>query len=216
MTRLIYVEIQNFDKRKYEELLSLFSEKTQKEVLKLKKWESGYIRLLSKMLLLKGMQCFNMVDFSFDLLQYTVYGRPFFNDSIDFNISHTNNCAVCIISDSLKVGVDVEEIRNIDLDDFSESFDAGEWRSLTESPAPIHTFFNYWTRKEAIIKADGRGMNIPLSTVNVQDSIASIEGNTWHLKEIKLPAANNYAIHIATNELPGDNELEIIRFTDYY
>jgi len=214
MTRLIYVEIDILDKRKYEDLLTLFSEKTRNEVLKLKKWESGYIRLLSKMLLLKGMQDFNIVDFSFDLLQYTAYGRPFFNDGIDFNISHTSKCAVCIISDSLKVGVDVEEIRNIDPDNFSESFNADEWLSITESPAPIHTFFNYWTRKEAIIKADGRGMAIPLSSVNVQHNLVKVEDNVWYLKEVKLPSANNI-VHIATNKLLGDDELEIIRLAGY-
>ena len=214
MTRFIYVEIEAFDKHKYEELLTLFPEKTRNEVLKLKKWESGYVRLLSKMLLLKGMQCFNMAEFSFDLLQYTVYGRPFFNANIDFNISHTNKCAVCVISDSLKVGVDVEEIRNIDLNDFSESFNADEWRSITESPAPIHTFFNYWTRKEAIIKADGRGMYIPLLSVNVQNNLVKVEDNVWYLREVKLPSANNI-VHIATNKLLGDDELEIIRLADY-
>lgn len=88
-----------------------------------------------------------------------------------FNLSHTKGLtllAVCLDSD---LGVDVEAVRSMsDFEDIAEShFSRREIASLraVDPSDRQRAFFRCWTRKEALLKAHGRGLSIPLDSFAV-------------------------------------------------
>ena len=85
-----------------------------------------------------------------------------------FNTSASANRALIAISGKIPVGVDIEYMRPIDEihDIASKYFSAQERDSLAELPRDLQPggFYRIWTSKEAIIKADGRGLSMPLNS----------------------------------------------------
>ena len=88
-----------------------------------------------------------------------------------FNMAHSENLAIyAFASDGEEVGVDIEVIRSVDeLGLAKVCFSDLEQNALNQlAPAArLGAFFNGWVRKEAIIKADGRGMSLPLDSFSV-------------------------------------------------
>ena len=46
-------------------------------------------------------------------------------------------------------------------------FSPAEQRAVAGDPDPMHAFYRVWSRKEAVIKADGRGVSIGLDRFDV-------------------------------------------------
>jgi 4'-phosphopantetheinyl transferase len=72
----------------------------------------------------------------------------------------------CAITEERDVGIDVESVRNGPIVDrvSDRHFSSSEIETLARvsSAARAQTFFDYWTLKEAYIKARGMGFGIPL------------------------------------------------------
>jgi 4'-phosphopantetheinyl transferase len=90
---------------------------------------------------------------------------------LGFNLSHSDDLAICAVGWNRNIGVDVEKIRaDVRGEDLARRyFSAGELQSLLQL-APdrrAEGFFTCWTRKEAYVKARGDGLNIPLDSFDV-------------------------------------------------
>lgn len=88
-----------------------------------------------------------------------------------FSLSHSNGVALCALSRSRRVGVDVEWVRPLtDMEPIAERvFSAEElplFLALPESTKE-RAFFELWTRKEACVKAVGLGLSAPLRALTV-------------------------------------------------
>ena len=97
------------------------------------------------------------------------YGRPALShpsgSEIAFNISHTRGLVVCAIAREPEIGVDVEDAsRGVGPDLARRFFSPSEADALDRLDEPARTarFFEYWTLKEAYIKARGMGLSLPL------------------------------------------------------
>ena len=95
------------------------------------------------------------------------HGRPFVEGlPLDFNLAHTEGMIACLVSDVPSPGVDVEFMsRRGRLDEVAEHFFARpECEDLrrTGEAGKRRRFFDYWTLKEAYIKARGLGLVLPL------------------------------------------------------
>ncbi len=124
-----------------------------------------------------------------DLIQTSSHNRPYLAGSqTDFNISHSGNYVICILSSNTRVGIDVEHRRKVDLEDFSRTMNPHQWSEIQSSANPYDTFFRYWCMKESVIKADGRGLSIPLTDIIFDDHKVSYDGNLWHLSPFKIDA----------------------------
>jgi len=161
--------------------------------------------------------CLPPAEIAFD---YTRYGRPFiaprefpiFPPGLEFNLSHTRTLAVLAIARSLKVGVDLEEIRPIELSVAQHVFSTGEQKAL-RSLLPeqfLAAFYRCWTRKEAISKAEGLGLNMEFSSFSVSlrpteppciVDAGGILSRAWFLHD--LPAIDDAIGALATSDLPG-------------
>lgn len=91
--------------------------------------------------------------------------------NVGFNLTHCGELALIAIGPG-DVGVDLESVyRSVDSMAivrrfFSDQERAG-FESLPEGAARDLLFFRVWTRKEAVVKAVGRGLSCPLSSFTV-------------------------------------------------
>jgi 4'-phosphopantetheinyl transferase len=88
------------------------------------------------------------------------------NACLSFNISHTHSLIVLGVTKGRALGVDVENLcaREASLDIADRYFAPQEVAVLTAAPRHQQQFrfFEYWTLKEAYIKARGMGLSLPL------------------------------------------------------
>lgn len=125
---------------------------------------------------------------------YSDQGKPSLaNQTLQFNLAHSQGLALIAISLDRPVGVDLEQIRAIaDLNALTQRF-----FSFTEHAAicslPLDqqpkAFFRYWTCKEAYLKATGdglsklKGLEISLRS-NQSACLANVSQHEWHLQEL--------------------------------
>ncbi|MBI3234374.1 MAG: 4'-phosphopantetheinyl transferase superfamily protein [Bacteroidetes bacterium] len=179
----------------------------QGKVRKYKRWQDAQSSLLGKNLLIKGLKKYGFHKSVLHDIRYTPYMRPYFPNNINFNISHSGNCVVCAISSDFELGIDVEEIRPIVIRDFDSQFNENEMSNIYGSDDKLFAFYDLWTKKEAVIKADGRGMSVPLKSVVLDNfSQVMLKDRKWHVKQIDLNSL--YCINIAAAGCL-DNKLRI-------
>jgi len=136
----------------------------------------------------------NLFDESLNLenIKTSKFNRPYLPDSrADFNISHSGDFVVCVLSADSRVGIDIEQKRDVDLKDFARTMNTNQWTEIYTSNNPLDTFFKFWTMKESVIKADGRGLSIPLTEIILDQGKVSYDGNLWHLYPFKIDANHN-------------------------
>jgi len=96
------------------------------------------------------------------------WGRPFAlgDTGLHFNLSHTRGMLCVVVAHHEAVGVDVEYLaRSGETVAVAHRYFApAELSALAALPEPLQrdAFFDFWTLKEAYIKARGRGLGIPL------------------------------------------------------
>jgi len=95
-----------------------------------------------------------------------IFARPEGTPDLRFNISHTDGLIACAVTIGREVGVDVEHIgRHLTHDVAGRFFAPEEVTELRGLPLEDQqrVFFDYWTLKEAYIKARGFGLALPLA-----------------------------------------------------
>jgi 4'-phosphopantetheinyl transferase len=110
---------------------------------------------------------------------YSPFGRPApiapsgcpGQRALDFNLSHSGDLALFALARGRKVGVDVERISaDVDWEPMAERFfSPRESAALRALPPGVRreAFFTCWTRKEAVVKARGEGLSLPLDRFDV-------------------------------------------------
>jgi 4'-phosphopantetheinyl transferase len=107
---------------------------------------------------------------------YEASGKPRLDgpnaNSLSFNVAHSEDVALIAIIRSGSVGVDIEAIRPLTTDLWGlakEHFSPREQAELTqiEKEQRLPAFYRGWTRKESIVKADGRGLAAALEKIEV-------------------------------------------------
>jgi 4'-phosphopantetheinyl transferase len=108
------------------------------------------------------------------VFEQSEFGKPRIadnRDAFEFNMSHSGGVALYAFAHGCAIGVDIERFRIIP--------DAGALVSHYFSPLEraefdrqgtgvrMQAFWNGWTRKEAYIKATGRGLSMPLDEFTV-------------------------------------------------
>ncbi len=146
----------------------------------------------------------NVITFS-----YNANGKPFLeNTNIEFNISHSNDIAVYAFTQSSPIGVDIEKAKETYEDAVAKRyFSEEEYADLNAMPdsEKAQTFYRIWSRKEAVIKALGKGIIYPLSSfsVPVVDSYEplrlTVEGAEWHLQSMQID--ENYQSAFVTQQV---------------
>jgi 4'-phosphopantetheinyl transferase len=104
------------------------------------------------------------------------HGKPFLpvgpgGPAPAFNLSHSGDLALIAVAAGGRLGVDVERIDpDRDVDPIADRFFSAREAATLAVLAPSlrrRAFYACWTRKEAYLKALGRGLSIPLKSFSV-------------------------------------------------
>lgn len=102
---------------------------------------------------------------------FNAYGKPEIAPEqaslpIRFNLSHTDGLVLCAVVLEHDVGVDIENLQrkpvNPNIAEHFFSRQEAEWLNALPEWQRSTRFFEYWTLKEAFIKAKGMGLSLPL------------------------------------------------------
>lgn len=114
-------------------------------------------------------------------IYYNAFGKPFISSEIDFSISYSLTTTVLGFLKNGIIGVDVEQIKTIDFNVYKEYFTTNEWEFINKSLFSTSTFFKFWTRKEAVAKALGKGAFLEFNSIEVIEDILLIEDKRLYL-----------------------------------
>lgn len=156
------------------------------------------------------------IDFS-----YSKFGKPSIistqnTENVFFNLSHSGNLALCIVSSIIDIGVDVELRKPIqDVLDIAKLVCTEEEYKILLNDGEKNlqkNFYRIWTRKEALVKALGVGLSCSLNCLSVtfleNDSPKLLKLNWrkespagWHLGGLDIQGNYTGAYAIKVNEL---------------
>jgi 4'-phosphopantetheinyl transferase len=95
------------------------------------------------------------------------HGKPSV-DGLQFNLSHSADRALVAVHPSLPVGIDIEEMREVEFTAIAErNFSPAERADLAAAPDVRAAFYRIWCGKEAFIKLIGEGLHFPLHAFDV-------------------------------------------------
>lgn len=177
---------------------------------KFHQWHDRCAHLYGRLLLLTALKNFGYADGVLNQICYSKYSRPYLNDDIDFNISHSGEYVLCAIGQGVRLGVDVEKIRTVNFDDFKSTMTPEEWYGISSDAQPMRAFFKYWSIKESVVKANGCGLSVPLQNIRINGSTAECFGEKWYLNHFLKD--ENYSTAIACNKDIGEIEIQLINF----
>ena len=153
----------------------------------------GYLRMILAYYLDQSPEEFKFI--------YNKYGKPSLdavNSNIQFNISHSDKLILYGFTRCREIGVDIELIRTSEdsiqiLDHFFSEIEKEEFKTIPEKKKQ-EAFYTCWTRKEAYIKARGKGLSIPLDCFSVTLSPGcparlikadkDSEVSQWYMKDV--------------------------------
>lgn len=172
----------------YNKAYQLISKDRKEKVDKLKFINDKKLSILAEIILKKALKELNLNN-NIEYI-YNEYKKPYLKNNVFFNISHSGEYVICVLSDN-EVGCDIEYIRDIDLKIAKKYFNNDEYQSIINSNNKLDTFYRYWTLKESYIKLLGLGLNLELDSFKIDISnklnfTQNINNNLYYLKEVDI------------------------------
>jgi len=142
-----------------------------------------YQRIIGLELLQEAINELKLNDkISLNDINYNEYGKPFLTTNFDFSISYTKDCVFLGTCEGGKIGIDAEIWIEKDIKPYEEYFSKKEWKIICSSNQPSKCFFEFWTRKEAFVKAIGIGVYMDLSSFEVIENLIEYNGEKWKIE----------------------------------
>jgi 4'-phosphopantetheinyl transferase len=208
----------NIDDKIINNIFSILDKDRVERILKFKFKEDRYRALMSDILsgyLICDYLNIKMKDI---LISRNEYGKPYLeNKDIFFNNSHSGKWVVCGIS-KYEVGIDVEKIKNIDINIAKRFFHKDEYLYLLKNENKKDFFYKLWTLKESFIKADGRGLSLGLDSFcilpdrNPLRALYNNELSEYYLKNYNF--LKDYKVSVCSKSKDFKDDIVVLEF-DY-
>ena len=178
---VLYADVSKLDINKEYPQLSQYR---KEKIKKLKQEKDKKLSLGAELLLIKAIKTYYPKTVLPLEIETNQFGKPTIKGVSDFyfNLAHSQDIAVCAISDK-PLGVDTEHISRV-----SKKI---RDRYFTENEKKLD--FGYiWTRKEAVVKAEGTGITVGLDTFDVSNDTTTLNGRTYTLQTFKSEVSDHY------------------------
>ena len=202
----------------FHELETLISEERYKKMQRYH-FEIDKIRsLFAEILLRYGLKKNFSIEGAQIQFETNEYGKPHLkeNSHIHFNVSHSGDWVICAIS-SKPVGVDVEQMKERNIDIAERFYAEEEYESLLACENVSELFFKYWTLKESYVKAEGKGMSISFNSFafHIGDEITlTVEKEICTKYQFQVyKIAEDFEVATCSME-PIEGKFQIISLTD--
>lgn len=172
----------------YQELLRTMPENDRVRTIKYKRPADQRRTLLGRSLLQLMMN--NHGAGYLEQLEFGSEGKPYTKKGPSFNIAHSDDYVVLgfLTENGAEMGVDIERIQDLDFKAMGKQvFCNEELDYLSNATDEKSTFFELWTRKEALLKAHGSGFMVDPKTVNCLGE-SQTDSMEYQLQEIDVDA----------------------------
>ncbi len=178
MTQVTEAEVQR--------MLPLVDEQRRDEALRYRFLFGQFACLKSWLMLKELLKTLGVNDLK---MERNEHGKPFLvhHPEVHFNLSHCKN-GIAVVVDSSPVGIDIESFRTDNIALVNKTMNAAEAEWIRASSAPVETFTQFWTKKEAVLKLRGTGI--------VDDLHHVLDGNGYRL-ETHVDREKHYAWSVA-------------------
>jgi len=131
---------------------------------------------------------------------YNEHKKPYLlfpsNSRLTFNLAHSHDRAVYAFGLDHALGIDIEKMTETDHHALAQRyFSTQEKNELNALPQAEKKegFYRLWTRKEALLKAVGKGLSIPLASFSVSSKniieTVSLMDQPWQLIPLSIDPA---------------------------
>jgi 4'-phosphopantetheinyl transferase len=132
-------------------------------------------------------------------ITYNAWGRPELAGGPFFNLSHAGRSALFAIDELAPVGVDIEiDVLAAEQAWFDAILSARERAEFDAEHPAASTLLRLWVRKEAIVKAMGRGFSVAPDALDI--GLRDVDVHKWWPVEID---ANGVSCSLVLLDLPG-------------
>ena len=197
MVRLYAINVQeSMRENNFKELLLYITNEKANRILKFRYIADAYRTMLGELLIRYAVYQKSGCDN--DEIIISNKGKPYliYPKGIFFNISHSGNWVVGATADA-PLGIDIEYIKS----------ERQYIMSAESEHVQRERFYQIWTLKESYIKADGRGLNIPLNSFDVvskRDNQYLVENslqNKYKKFSVKWKDSYFVSVHSLDNEI---------------
>jgi 4'-phosphopantetheinyl transferase len=190
-----------------EKLIATFPQSIINKIAAYKNRADRQSRILGKLMLVQLIKDFGL-GLSIHDLRYSPFNKPYFDARFNFSIAHAGGMVACAATIDHPIGIDIEKNNPIDIALYREQLTASEWSLICHASDTQGAFYNIWTKKEALLKALGRGVDADFSHIDVSGDEAAIDNTTYRFSRVEI--GEGYVCHMATTG--AGNEIEAREF----
>jgi len=130
---------------------------------------------------------------------YSEHQKPFLAtnnpEHIEFNLSHSQDKALLALNLNYPIGIDIEKMRDTYNPAIVDRYFSPEEKTAfnkLQASEKLPAFYRVWVRKEAIVKAIGKGLYISLAeidiSINKETEMLETDKQIWFLSMLKTPS----------------------------
>lgn len=141
--------------------------------------------------LLGGMLIYNNLKIEESEIKYNKLGKPYIENGVFFNISHSKEYVVFVKSEE-KIGIDIELINDKNMNIIDYAYSENEKDYILDSKdnySTIERLTKLWTVKESLFKASGSEKYVEpknINTIDIKDQSIVFSNNSYDYMNIKF------------------------------
>lgn len=90
--------------------------------------------------------------------------------------------------------------QEIELSTFKDQMTENEWKGIMQAGAQKEAFYEYWTKKEAVTKAHGKGLSLSLKSFEIVEDKTTINNKHYWVKQLEVISGYKCFLAVRTLE----------------